>query len=223
MPLKYMPQIIFTIPPKCLPKLPLSQWMASSVTQLPNTETGELPGVFNPLWFLHLSNHRVLAILFLLNLSPSVYSSTFPWLAIVLVQVLIISYSDFLITDQTVPLTLGLHLSNSFSTLQPDLSLTMPQVQPFPTVTKMKSNSLQWFARPFMIWSLHPLWDHVSVWLQAHQQFPFSLWHRPPATTVLLLAPIRHFVSLLFYEHASDFHLRDFLFVILPAWKVLSF
>lgn len=154
MPLKCNgPQIIFIIPPKCLPKLPLSQWMASSATQLPNTETWEWPGVFIPLWFPHLSNHQVLAILFLLNLSPSVYSSLFPWLATALIQVLVISYFDFcsLITDQVVSLTLGLHLSNPFSIQQPDPSVPCFKFSGSPLQSRWNQTPYNDFQAPF--WS----------------------------------------------------------------------
>lgn len=56
--------------------------------------------------------------------SQSVYFSPSRWLATALVQVLIISYLDYCSSfTRTVSLTLGLHLSNSFSIWQPDLSL----------------------------------------------------------------------------------------------------
>lgn len=152
MPLKCnTPQTIFIISPKCLRKLYLSQWMASSAAQLPNnTETWELPGVFVPLWLPHLSNHQVLVILFLLNLCicvlfsiPLASGSTSSGAHHILLWFLLLDYwSNGLYDFGIVSLQFILCMMARSVT-------TVLKVQWFPTAIKMKSNSLQRFARFF--------------------------------------------------------------------------
>lgn len=142
-------------------------------------------------WSLHsplvsTSKQSPSSILFLLILSPSVYPSPFPWPATALVQVLIISYFDFcpLITDHTVSLTLGLHLSNPFSIWQPD---------PSPPCFKFSGSPLQsrWNQMPYN--GLQgPFWSSLCILSRIMSQSdsthtnnsPLSLWHHPSATIV---------------------------------------
>lgn len=156
-------QNIFIISPKCQKTFFFS---VNGIIIHPATQGRNL-GITWSLPFPLVTHLKQSPSSFLLNLSLYTFSP-FPWLAAVIVQVLIISY--ILIAAPSRPWRGCAYISLVHSPYEArSVTATLKALQWLPTAIKIKSNSLKWFARPFEIWSLHPLQNHVSVWLHIHQ------------------------------------------------------